>query len=65
MKATYDGKTISGEVSWDSSRSTVVKKSGSYKFVFEPDSSRYKMCIRDRLSTCLFFPSLRRDAIAL
>lgn len=42
VKATYDGKTISGEVSWDSSRSTVVKKSGSYKFVFEPDSSRYK-----------------------
>lgn len=42
VKATYSGRSISGEVSWDSSRTTVVRKTGSYKFVFEPDSSRYK-----------------------
>ena len=42
VKAYYDGSSVRGDVSWEDSGSTQVKKTGTYTFVFEPDSSSYK-----------------------
>ena len=39
VKAYYDGSSVRGDVSWEDSGSTQVKKTGTYTFVFEPDSS--------------------------
>ena len=41
VKAYYDGNSVRGDVSWEDSGSTQVKKTGTYTFVFEPDSSSY------------------------
>ncbi|MCR2025459.1 hypothetical protein [Anaerotruncus colihominis] len=42
VKAYYDGSSVRGDVSWEDSASTQVKKTGTYQFVFKPDSSSYK-----------------------
>lgn len=36
-----DGDEVSGSCEWVSSGSTTVKKSGTYKFIFKPKSSKY------------------------